>query len=146
MLNWLRKRIIDNQRRLFVFWDGQKSVRVDPMVIFRRMGEHPDFDPKNDFERLRHPDTPKRLEANGHLAGIVRDLFDLPVFDGAAGLTEQELLAVLYRFNAEMAAVKKNTNPPRESSQSMESPVQSDSPLPSSTSDSSGSGLTPQTA
>ena len=72
MFNWLRKKIIDRQRKLFVFWDGQKTVRVDPMVIFRRMGEHADFDPKNDFERLKFQDATMRLKATAHLADLIR--------------------------------------------------------------------------
>ena len=138
MFNWLIRRIADRHRKLFSFWDGRRLVRVDPVVIFRRMSENAEFDAVNDFKRLGNPVAKYRVKAIGHMANVARNVFQLPVFDGVHGLTENELVHLVLKFQGEMAELKKNTQPTPEQSPSME-PVTTESDLAAeiATSDSS---------
>ena len=141
--NWITRKLIDRRRRLFAFWDGQRTVRMDPMVIIRRLSEHETYDPENDFKRLRNPSSKARGKAIAYLAGVVRDAFQLPEFDGKTGLAELELLNLLNSFNKQMDALKKNMQPTPESSPSTAaSGTPADSPSETSTSDTSASGST----
>jgi hypothetical protein len=115
------------------------------MVIMRRMSEHQEFDPDGDYKRLKTPNKDRKLVAIGHLAGVVRDVFELPTFDGDNGLLETELLNVLHEFNQQMGALKKNTpHTPEPSQSSGKSATPAASQSETSTSDSLGSGLTLQ--
>ena len=147
MLNWILRKLTDRNRRLFVFWDGRRTTRVDPMVIIRRLSEHAEYDPENDFKRLKNPNSKYRGKAIEHLAAVSRDVFGLPLFDGASGLAELELLHLLVSFNHQMDALKKNTLRMPASAQSTDkSGIPSDSPSKTSTSEPLASGSMPQTA
>ena len=121
LMNWLFRLLTERNRKIFSFWDGRKAVRVDPMVIFRRLSEHQEFDPVEDFKRLRNPIPKYRVKAVGNLAGIAREVFELPVYNGTHGLTENELISLMGKFQTDMAALKKNTLAMPEQSQPSES-------------------------
>jgi len=145
--NWIMRKLVTRQRRLFAFWDGRKIVRLDPMVIIRRLAENPDYDSDNDFKRLSSPKSSTRGEAIGGLAAVAREAFGLPLFDGKHGLTEMELLKLLNSFNGQMDALKKNMRlTPEFEPSTATSEMPSDSRAETNTSDMSGSGSMPQTA
>jgi hypothetical protein len=122
-------------------------MRVDPMVIIRRLSEHKEYDPDNDFKRLKNPNSKYRGKAIEHLAAVSRDVFELPLFDGRDGLGELELLHLLSSFNRQMDALKKNTlRMPASVQSTVKSGIPSDSPSETSTSEPSASGSMPQTA
>jgi len=109
-------------RRLFRFWDGRRYRCVDPMVILRRLGEVDNLDMENDPKRLKSKMESVRLEATREIAAAVRHAFDLPVYDGRKGLTEEELCSLLGLFTRRMQALKKNTANSLSAAPSTESP------------------------
>ena len=122
MLNWLRQKIMARRRSIFTFWDGRKIVSDDPMRIFRALLAHPKFDWNT------HPhfiDTygrdPKSHEDRETVLDAVCEVFGVQRFhpETQAGLTEEELLSLLWAFTSYCDKKKASTNPSPTPAESM---------------------------
>lgn len=92
MFRWLKRWLLG--RKIFEFFDGTKHRRVDPMLIYRKMIAHPEWSFQNEGRDLQIWDS----EAWGKTAELIREIFDIPKYDGAVGLTEEELLDLFTSF------------------------------------------------
>jgi hypothetical protein len=114
-LNWLRRLLIDRQRKIFSFYDGARMRRVDPLLVWRLIMTHPDFDPA-----VHGPAFDRGCpEAWKVVLKCARDVFQLEHFTelGKPGLTEQEMVSLFKRFLAFCEDLKKSfeespTTPP----------------------------------
>lgn len=104
MLNWLRRIIRNRRRAIFVYWDGLRIRRIDPIAAFRALKTHPTFD----------PDTHLALADLGDLDAIkvtleaTRDVFGITAFtDKTGGLIDDETLALIGDFFEYLASLKK---------------------------------------
>lgn len=134
MLNWIRRRLIARRRAIFAYWDGQRLVKDDPMRIFRALLVHPEFDWKthpqlvDDYDR--NPETHR--ERNITLKAVC-DVFQVQSLcpEIPTGLTEDELLQLLWNFSAYCNQKKRMPNPsptPPESTDSESSKPVAESP------------------
>lgn len=107
MFNWFRRWLFNRRRAIFQFWNGRAWCQVDPLVVFRKLREHPEFDLDRDtmFHEAGHEDSTQLCIAATRVA------FGVTAFDGSAGLTEAETMDLLQSFGAWMQSVKKNTSP-----------------------------------
>lgn len=111
MLRWLSNWWNNRDRKIFLYWDGTRKRRGDPMVLLRGLQTRAGFDldaaiqivdggagiiPTNDF--WEH--VVDSVEA-------ARAVFGIGSLD-AGGLTEGEMLGLLYDFLLFMDALKKN--------------------------------------
>ncbi len=92
-------------RAIFGFWDGSKRRFIDPMIPFRALVQHDEFDWET---------TPKAIDigdlaAMGVTAKAIRDAFGIaPINESAtSGLTESECVQLLFQFVDWMQGVKK---------------------------------------
>lgn len=115
MLNWLRRIIRNRRRAIFVYWDGLRIRRIDPIAAFRALKTHPTFD----------PDTHLALADLGDLDAIkvtleaTRDVFGITAFtDKTGGLIDDETLALIGDFFEYLASLKKSGRPSPTSSAS----------------------------
>lgn len=116
----------DRQRNIFQFWDGTRYRRIDPIVVYRGLMDHPQFSwddhPKvaenisSEHEMLRKD----ALRSFKVIADAVREVFGIPHFDGKRGLTEEESLGLFGDFCEYMGLLKKSTDPPQTSPQPTE--------------------------
>jgi hypothetical protein len=108
--NWVFRRVLNNHRLLFRYWDGRKYVAADPFVLLRRMLSTQKFDPESDLKKLNISDSKIITERIGFIAEGVREIFDLSPFrpDGRGGLTELECVNLLMEFTGYLERVKKN--------------------------------------
>lgn len=108
MWNWLHRCLRNRHRAIFQFWDGRRLRAVDPLVAFRTLQEHPDFEMERDLtghDAGQADSTQACLQAT-------RAAFGVTVFDGTRGLTEAETLDLLGTFGNWMQTVKKNISGP----------------------------------
>lgn len=107
MINWIRRILINRSRKLFVFWDGKRFARRDPIIVLRNLSTTDLFSPEDDLKLLNVSNRNLVIKKMGEIAAGVRDAFGVqPYEDG--GLTELECVRVLMRFYSEMNALKKN--------------------------------------
>lgn len=113
---WVERR----RKAVFVFWDGFRTRRIDPMVAYRRLRAHPEFDWSTTPKMLEVPDEKERLDAMRLIAVAVRDAFEVPAMDGEGnGLTESTCVQLLSRFTAWIAVLAKK----RDDSQTLRRPM-----------------------
>jgi hypothetical protein len=124
VLNWLLSLLKPrNDRELFVYWDGQKQRRIDPLVAWRRMMADPECNFAQDFQVAMNPAKkdgtpfyPDALvdEAEQRLLRLTRETFDVTAWaENEAGLTVAEtidLLGDFLRFRVELKK-KRSTSP-----------------------------------
>jgi hypothetical protein len=116
----IRARLAERNRAIFRFYAGSGKYRsIDPMIPFRILMQHPDFDWEKDPERLQNAQKAAESGDRGILKlvfGIldtmtpaVRQAFDVKLF-AEGGLTEGECTDLLAEFMIWMAAIKKKRN------------------------------------
>lgn len=107
MLQWLDDILWQKQRMIYKYRDGKTIRRGDPLVIYRALKNHQTF---NYDEHLTAHDNGDD-EATKACAQGTRDAFEIPLFDGKVGLTENELVALLKHFTLYVLDLKKNSSP-----------------------------------
>lgn len=112
MLNVIRRWLFNRNRAIFRYWDGRKLRRIDPMVVYRRLDSHPDFDWETTPVEVDAPSDAIAGPALAATAEAVREAFEIPVYDGKRGLTEGELTNLLIDYVEWLNALKKNTSEP----------------------------------
>lgn len=125
MRAWWRNR----GRAIFRFWDGERKRSIDPMVVYRRLNDHPRFDWDSDpklFENIGDERPLIRQAAENAIQKCVeatRDAFEVRAFDGigGGGLTEVETMSLFESFCGYMGVLKKNTDQPQTSQPSTDS-------------------------
>lgn len=110
-LNWIRRRLADRSRAIFRYWDGARWRRIDPFLAFRRLSTHATFDWETDPALIDFADKHTASECADKTVRAVREVFDVPLFDGSRGLTEAELIELLGQFTAYVSDAKKNIAP-----------------------------------
>lgn len=107
MLNWLRNRLMNRRRKIFTYWDGCKNVSVDPLLVWRMILGHPQFNPEVHGPAYDRGDE----DAWRVVQKCARDVFQVPVYSGMGkpGLTELELDSLFKRFMLYMDGLKKST-------------------------------------
>lgn len=117
LLNLARRWMQNRHRAIFRYWDGSRLRSIDPMVAYRALDSHNEFDWETHPLLIDPPeDAPKlniklSVEAMGITADAVRTAFDIPQYKNGRGLTEGELVNLLTVFTEWMTALKKNTRP-----------------------------------
>ena len=114
--NLFRKWIQNRNRAIFHYWDGSKYRTIDPMVAYRELDLHSEFDWETHPLLIDPPegesaDTRLSVEAMGITADAVRTAFHVPLYEDGRGLTEGELVNLLTEYAEWMNALKKNTRP-----------------------------------
>ncbi len=111
MFTWFHRWRLNRHRAIFRFWDGRTYRRVDPLVAFRALREHPTFEIERD---LTGHDAGQEDSTQACLAAT-RVAFGVVPFDGSGnlplGLTEAETIDLLATFGNWTQAVKKNISP-----------------------------------
>lgn len=108
-------------RQIFFYWDGKSQRTADPIVLFRGLLIHPDFNREKDFGLLESGDDVLCTEAMERISHVVRDVFGIPLFDDG-GLTVAECLGLLTGFYAWCESQKKSGSGQQTSPQNTESP------------------------
>lgn len=121
MFNWLSRWLINRRRRIFRFWDGKQWRYVDPLVMWRGIMTHPEFDPETTgpaFDRGDESAWHVVLRCTQHVFGITS-------FSerGKPGLTEQETILLFKRFLAYCDDLKKSMQTIPTSQQPTQAPV-----------------------
>jgi hypothetical protein len=127
MLNLIRRWFNNRNRAIFRFWDGQRIRRIDPLLAYRRLDTHPEFDWSTHPEMIDGDDERLSSEATEITARAVCEVFGVRPFDGSRGLTEQECIGLLIQFVQYLTALKKNGNTSPTSVPSTESQPPADS-------------------
>lgn len=105
--DWFFRRVLNQHRLLFRYWDGRRFVSADPFVLLRKLVNTNKFDPDADLKKLKYPDPKIVTEKIGFVAEGVREIFELRSFE-AGGLTELECVQLLMTFSEYLETVKKN--------------------------------------
>lgn len=147
MLNWFRP---SRNKNIFRYWDGTKTVGIDPIQAFRALDAHPEFDFESIGMRVEMGD----MDAIDICCRAAQDVFHVrpwSMIDGKeSGLSQHEILGLVARFLEYVVELKKNialcptsllftvpgTSPPSPTSNSSDSgststAPNSDSPGPS---------------
>jgi hypothetical protein len=97
LLDLFRRRA---DRYIFRYWDGGRWRAIDPSVAYRRLQEHPEFDPQKHLPLLVSEDTQEQYKAADIVVDAARKAFDIGAFSDSnpAALTELETMAVLEQF------------------------------------------------
>lgn len=103
-MDFLKRWFFNRQRFIFSYWNGKKTVKADPMVLWRTLQQCDDFR-EEDFKMLSVEAT--RNETVAKLANVVRSVFSIPSLD-EGGLTELECLGVMNSFIAYSGFQKKS--------------------------------------
>ncbi len=123
--SWFRSRSSSNgdqsiyspkERRIYAYWDGQKQVKEDPAVLYRKfLDVAAELDV--DFKIATSISKDARQGQERALAAV-RKMFSIkPLNDG--GLTEDESFELFSHFLNYNESLKKNLKPSRTSSVSM---------------------------
>lgn len=107
LFNWIRNKLINRQRMIFEYWNGSFMCRADPIVLFRNLRNHEEFNIDAHLSRSDMLDpfcsvkNPIAEEAYGLCVKAAREVFNIPALEegrGRWGLTEQECVALLKAF------------------------------------------------
>lgn len=95
------------EREIFVYFDGHRHRRGDPIAIYRGLKDDPQFNLDV------HPGEAEEgdLEALGIMAGAVRRVFGVKSAD-EGGLTEMECAELLRGYLDYTGSLKKNSSTP----------------------------------
>jgi len=151
LLGWLRSLLVKNtptspvdvydvkERLIYSYFDGQKLVRVDPLVYYRRVM---DKGPELDLD-IKLANSPSKASEKGRLGVLtkIRSIFGVKPFE-EGGLTESETTDLLDHFLLYCESLKKNSNPTPIPPTATSAPTASSSPVPSPTPNTSDSGST----
>jgi hypothetical protein len=116
ILNLIRRWIFNRNRYIYRFWNGQRIVLGDPMVLWRDLNAHEEY--REDDLKLVAVEG-LRDKIIGKLAKVFRDVFHVQQV-GDGGLTELECVEELARFLEYSSVQKKSTELTPISSPSME--------------------------
>lgn len=94
------------QRELFEYWDGEKLRRGDPFRLWRALNNHSKMNLENAplVDKGEEPETTIFVKA-------IAEVFNVKRWDGESGLTDWEMLRLLFDFSDFNIALKKNTSP-----------------------------------
>lgn len=108
MITLTRNRI--KEREIFRYHDGERDRAADPIVVFRKMAEHPEFKLEQHIAELQIEDPKIQNEASRIAVAATREIFGLNPWteDNETGLTEMETLEVLSQFIVYVEQLKKN--------------------------------------
>ena len=140
VLRWLIDLLGLNPRGLFVFYDGRRRRRVDPLDVTRKLFSDKSFDWDETPKLLSTGNAMIQLAAFSTIAIAVRAAFAIPSVE-RGGLTEIQCLELLTQFREYLGEVKKNGSLFPMSRESTES-VQSQDPSEFPTKPGWGSGST----
>jgi hypothetical protein len=107
MFNWLVNIIRSRQRQIFRFWDGKKVRGADPIVVWRALLSHPDFEITRDTELMNVPDFKVSDPARRRCVAATRAAFGVESL-GGGGLTEDETVDLFKAFCIYAVELKKN--------------------------------------
>lgn len=96
-----------NERMIYVYWDGEKEIKSDPLTLYKRvMDSGPEMS-----VNLKVSSSPSKDASVHHdcLVKKVREIFKLKSLDDG-GLTEMEAIGLLDHFLSYCAAIKKNSS------------------------------------
>lgn len=113
MFAWLKRSgYTSRERNIFRFWDGSVQRGIDPLMVANKLLHDVDIEADMKLASVTCPETEAAL---GRIADRVRDVFGIPAFterDGkSSGLTIDEALSLLVRFNNYLADLKKKLDP-----------------------------------
>lgn len=120
LFSWFRR---ERKRQIFTFWDGNRLRRIDPMVVWEKLVEHPTFvEERHVTAALRGEPEAVRI-----VVATVCDVFGVREWsEGRGGLLRNECFDLLSSFYDYLDALKKNTVehatslPPMDSESSVE--------------------------
>ena len=96
------------ERLIYKYWNGEKIVSVDPMVIAEKIDQHSitlTVDAKVAFSMS--PDAPKAYQS---MLNAIREIFGVKEFqEGKGGLTRLETMGLIDQFNTWVEELKKNS-------------------------------------
>jgi hypothetical protein len=111
MFNWIRRCLINRQRKIFRYWDGNQVLYADPLLLWRLIMTHREFDPATHGPAFDRGEE----EAYRVVLRCAMDVFQVPLIDRRTkaslkqpGLTEQELINLFKRFLAYCDDLKKS--------------------------------------
>ena len=107
MLDFIRRWLFNRSRFIFHYWNGSRTVKADPLVVWRTLQQTEDYS-EDDFRLLKVDAL--RQELTSKIAGIVRQVFSIKLPD-EGGLTELECLDLIRRF-IEYAGFQKKSGSP----------------------------------
>lgn len=97
-----------NQRCIYSYWNGRELLRVDPMILYKKLMEvGPELDVDIKVANSSSRDANKAYE---NMLAKIRQVFSVQPFD-QGGLTEEETVALLDHYMAFNTASKKNWKP-----------------------------------
>ena len=97
-----------SKREIFSFWDGMRTRKADPVVLYRGMATHPEYNLERDVPATADGDP----AAHRLTVQVVREVFGVkPWTEGEDGLTERETVDLLWQFNDYLESLKKSTSP-----------------------------------
>lgn len=108
MLGFLTRWLSRRRQAIFHFWDGVRRRRIDPMVAYRALLDHPTFDWETTPKLIDVPDERLSLESLATTTEAVRIAFNLPNVE-EGGLTAIECVALLTQFCGYLNGLKKST-------------------------------------
>lgn len=106
-------RLVERRRRrdIFQFWDGRRIRRIDPLVAWRVMWQHPTCNVSDDLNAADNGD----FEAQARALAMTRDMFGVQAWsEDSPGLTVDETYSLLCDFLDYMGRKKKapGSSPP----------------------------------
>jgi hypothetical protein len=105
VINWIRNR----QRQIFRFWDGHKVRGADPIVVWRALLSHPEFEITRDTALMEVSDFKIADGARQRIVAATRTAFGVESLAGG-GLTEDETVDLFKAFCVYAAELKKNSS------------------------------------
>lgn len=91
---WNFWRKAEPERAIFSFFDGKKTRKADPMVVYRALVDDPVFNIEVDSSLVLEAND---LEASARMSAVIRKAFGIAAFDDG-GLTEGECDSLFYAF------------------------------------------------
>lgn len=93
-------------RGLFPYWDGSRRRWADPFAVYRALASG---DPKlpdiaEAVDEGKEPET-------GQAVDLICRAFDVGRWNGATGLTDTEILALIAQMDEFVEGAKKNSSP-----------------------------------
>lgn len=110
MINLVRRWFANRNRQIFSYWDGRRVRKADPLVVYRKLDNDPEFDWETHPEMIDSGEDGLADNAMEITANAVKRAFNVEPFDGAKGLTENECIGLLVQFVDYLTALKKNGN------------------------------------
>ena len=128
VFGWIRRRRLA-RRELLRYWDGTAWRLGDPFGLWRALKHHPTITINEHWDAANQGDEPETTE----LVTAIAEVFGVARFDGAAGLTDWEILDLFAVLMDYLDVLKKKHNPsptssPPTGSGSSTSPAPRDEP------------------